>query len=225
MDRASEYENQKAALRKADRGMHGFAVGGASCKSRAFAWAGGRVRSRSSGIASDGHAAERFQPSLHLCAELRAGNHGSESCSRNAVIERYARAGRTSCPERRPERRPKRAREQFAAKQFTAKQFTAQQFSVQQFAAKRGPTAEWCYATRWHSGSPGSERHRSCRIASEWGGNCASKAAACAHVPDQYRCGCSSLRRRWSRGGADARDTQPAALTDPLECCKSQNGE
>jgi hypothetical protein len=217
MDRASEYENQKAALRKADRGMHGFAVGGASCKSRAFAWAGGRGRSGSSGIASDGHAAERFQPSLHaqLCAQLRAGNHDSESCSRNAVIDRYARAGRGSRAEWRPERRPKHAREQFSV----------QQFSVQQFTAKRGSTAEWCYATRWHSRSPGSEGHRSCRITSEWGGNCASKAAACAHVPDQYRCGCSSLRRRWSRSGADARDAQPAALMDPLECCKSQNGE
>jgi len=209
MDRASEYENQRAALRKADRGMHGFAVGGTSCKSRAFAWAGGRVRSRSSGIASGGHAAERFQPSLR--AELRAGNHDSESCSRNAVIDRYARAGRTSCPERRPDRRPKRAREQFA-----------QQFSVQQFAAKRGSTAEWCYATRWHSRSPGSEGHRSCRITSEWGGDCASKAAAGAHIPDQHRCGCSSLRRRWSRSGADARDTQPAALMDPLEYCKAK---
>lgn len=60
MGSASEHENQMAAHRKADCGMYGFAVDGASCKGRAFAWAGGRGWSGNSRIASDGHAADRF---------------------------------------------------------------------------------------------------------------------------------------------------------------------
>ena len=93
------------------------------------------------------------------------------------------------------------------------------------FAAQRGSTTEWCCATGWHSRGPGSERHRSCRITSQWGGDCARKAAACTHIPDQYRRGCSSLRRRRNRGGADSRDAQPAALMDPLELLQESNGD
>jgi hypothetical protein len=62
MDSASEHENQMAAHRKADRSMHGFVVGGACCKGRAFAWAGNRYRSGNSGIVSDDYATGRFHP-------------------------------------------------------------------------------------------------------------------------------------------------------------------
>jgi hypothetical protein len=62
MDSASEHENQMAAHRKADCGMHGFAVGGANCEGGAIAWAGDRSRSGNSAGASDGHAAGRFHP-------------------------------------------------------------------------------------------------------------------------------------------------------------------